>query len=541
VKRIFWPVLAAVAALWPAAVRAQQGVGGIHGSFQTDVQQYTEDSLIGAPDVPESVLANSFLNLTYSSQKFSAGVRYESFLNALQGFDKRYTGNHFLFRYASYTQDDLEVTAGNFYEQFGYGLVFRSYQEWGLGYDNAMDGIRLRYKPYRGVYLKGFIARQRSFVDYGPGIVRGADAEVNLNELCDSLAVAKTRLTVGGSFLSKYQADDDPLLKLPVNVAAYAGRFTLTRGGFSLGGEYAYKMNDPSTVNGLIYKEGQALYLNATYTKKGYGVTVSAKRLDNMDFRSDRTAIVNNLNLNFLPAISKSQTYRLATLYPYATQPNGEMGFQADVFYRFKPGSGPGGKYGTQLALNYSRVQSLDTTRLDNGLGYESPFFTPGDRVYFQDINAELSKKINADLKIILTYINQVYNIDVVQGLVGEGTVYNNIGVAEIQYRISKKHSLRGELQALFTKQDKQDWAMALLEYTVSPHWFVAVFDEYNYGNDDTDRRIHYYSASMGYTKNVTRIAVGYGKQREGLLCVGGVCRQVPASNGFSLSVTSSF
>ena len=31
------------------------------------------------------------------------------------------------------------------------------------------------------------------------------------------------------------------------------------------------------------------------------------------------------------------------------------------------------------------------------------------------------------------------------------------------------------------------------------------------------------------------------GKQREGLLCIGGVCRQVPASNGMTFSLTTSF
>jgi hypothetical protein len=34
---------------------------------------------------------------------------------------------------------------------------------------------------------------------------------------------------------------------------------------------------------------------------------------------------------------------------------------------------------------------------------------------------------------------------------------------------------------------------------------------------------------------------LAYGRQREGLLCVGGVCRQVPAASGFMLTITSSF
>jgi len=49
------------------------------------------------------------------------------------------------------------VTVGNYYEQFGSGMIFRSYEERGLGYDNAMDGVRIKYVPYKGVYLKGVL------------------------------------------------------------------------------------------------------------------------------------------------------------------------------------------------------------------------------------------------------------------------------------------------------------------------------------------------------------------------------------------------
>jgi hypothetical protein len=421
---------------------SQQGISGIHGNFQTDIQFYNADSSINAPPVPEKVLANSFLNLVYSSDKFSAGIRYESYLNALQGFDQRYNGNAFLFRYASYTTDNFEVTAGNFYEQFGFGLIFRSYQEWGLGYDNAMDGIRVKFNPHSGVYLKGFIAKQRSFMEYGPGLVRGADGEFNLNEIFKSLAEKKTKITVGGSFVSKFQEDNDPIYKLPENVSAFAGRLNLSRGNFNLGGEFAYKINDPNSSNDFIYKNGESLFLTAAYTKKGLGATLTVKRNDNMDFRSDRTAIVNNLILNFLPPTTKSQTYLLANIYPYATQPNGEIGGQAELFYNFDPESFLGGKYGTNISVNFSRLNSIDTIGLDNELGYESDFFKIGDDLYFQEFNLEISKKFSKEFKLILTYINQVYNIDVVQGLIGHGTVYDNIGIAEINYKFNAKHSM---------------------------------------------------------------------------------------------------
>jgi hypothetical protein len=59
-----------------------------------------------------------------------------------------------------------------------------------------------------------------------------------------------------------------------------------------------------------------------------------------MNFRSDRTAQNNDLLINYLPALTRQHTYNLAaTIYPYATQPNGEMAYQGDITYTLKKDS----------------------------------------------------------------------------------------------------------------------------------------------------------------------------------------------------------
>ena len=127
------------------------------------------------------------------------------------------------------------------------------------------------------------------------------------------------------------------------------------------------------------------------------------------------------------------------------------------------------------------------------------------------------------------------------EGYIVFDIVHANIGVIYVTYKFNSKHSLRTELQYLYTKQERKNWAMVLMEYSISPNWSFTVFDEYNYGNDNKNLRLHYYNASMAYTQSATRISLGYVRQRAGLLCVGGVCRFVPASNGFNISITSRF
>lgn len=524
-------------------------LGEIHGNFQMDVQYYKADSVIGAPAVSEKVLTNGFSNIIYSFGKFSAGLRYESYLNPILGFDARNKGTGIPYRYASYNSDELDVTIGNFYEQFGNGLVLRTYEDKGLGFDNCLDGIRAKYIIHKGIILKGLIGKQRFFFEKGPGIVRGLDGEISFNDLINYLEQSKTRITIGGSFVSKFQHDEDPVYKLPENVAAWAGRLNITNGKFGFAGEYAYKINDPSTTNNFIYKPGEVLLLTTSYAEKGFGITISAKRIDNFGFRSDRTITGNSLTINYLPALSKQHTYALSAMYPYASQANGEMAFQGDAIYNFKKGSKIGGKYGTTIALNYSRVNAIDRTKVNdtteimqNGtLGYKSKFFTIGKEQYFQDFNVEISRKFSQKLKLIISYVNLSYNKDIAQGLKEYGTVYANIGIIDITYRFLPKHALRMELQGLYTRQDYKNWAMGLLEYTIAPRWFFTVYDQYNYGNPHKEKQIHYYAASIGYTKKANRFQLSYGRQREGIVCVGGVCRNVPASNGITFSVTSSF
>lgn len=141
----------------------KSSLGEIHGNFQVDAQYYRIDSAIGAPNVPEKIRAQGFGNINYTRGHFPAGFRYETYQKALQGFDPRYNGNGIPYRYVNYLNDNLEITIGNYYEQFGSGMIFRAYEERGLGYDNVMDGMRVRLLPYKGVTLKGVFGTQRFF------------------------------------------------------------------------------------------------------------------------------------------------------------------------------------------------------------------------------------------------------------------------------------------------------------------------------------------------------------------------------------------
>ncbi|MEO0403693.1 MAG: DUF6029 family protein, partial [Bacteroidota bacterium] len=335
-------------------------LGQIHGNVQILWQTYQEDSLIGAVVPAEKTGMNAFANLIYTKGKFSAGLRYESYLPAVLGFPGRFKGSGIGYRFANYTHEKIEVTIGNFYEQFGSGLILRAYEERNLGLDNALDGFRVKFRPFDGVVLTGLYGKQRLDFDdgliNGPGTVRAADLDVSLNDLfSEQLAEAKTKVTLGGSFVTRFQPGgtiekDTLILRVPDNVGAYAARINILRGKWNFYGEYVRKINDPNADNDFTYRNGEGILTQLSYSQKGFGVNLQAKTVDNMSFRSDRDLLLFDLPINFIPAITNQHTYNLAaTLYPYATVINGESSFSAEVFYKFKKNTPLGGKYGTNI------------------------------------------------------------------------------------------------------------------------------------------------------------------------------------------------
>lgn len=525
----------------------------VHGSFQVDGQFYFPDEGMGITDslIDGKIIGlNGFGNINFSIGKFSAGFRYEAMLSPIAGFDPDLYGSGFPYLWATYSDDRFSITVGSFYEQFGNGLVLRSYEEWALGYDNSINGIRVIYEPVKGLIFKGLYGTQRYFSLSREGLVRGLDTELNFNDIFSSMSDSKFRVVLGGSMVSKYQPEDvGSFYYQPENVGSFAGRANIGFGKFNLSTEYAYKINDPSAINNYIYKEGQAFIASLSYSTKGLGIYAQFKRIDNFSFKSNRDVTSNALDISYLPPINESHTYALTSMYPYATQPNGEIGFQFQINYKVPKKSKLGGKYGMGIAINYSQINDIvreqvnDTTPINQKgtLGYKSDFFKFSDHIFYRDLNIEITKKFNRKWKGIFQYMYQSYDVATIEGHPGEPLINSHIALADITHKFTTKKSLRGEFQGLWTKEDMGNWAAILLEYTISPHWFFSVTDQWNYGNPVDSQQLHYFSGSFGYTRKTTRMQFTYGRTREGIVCVGGVCRQVPASSGLSFSITTNF
>ena len=550
----------------------------VNGSFQSDAQYYMLDNGIDITDLNGKKFGiNGFGKVNYTNGNFSAGIRFEAFLPEMNGFRSELNGVGLANYYATYDNGFIGITVGDVYDQFGSGLVFRTYEEWSLGMDNSLRGGRVVLRPTQGITLKAVYGRQRYYwapylerdfaVDDYRGIVRGVDGDWDLNQSIPALNDAKFRMSIGGSFVSKKQYDQSLFYYIPENVGAAAGRINLGYGNWAFSSEYAYKINDPSAINNFIYKEGQALMASLSYSQKGFGAVLQVKRVDNMSFKSMYTGKQNDLDINFIPPINYTHTHSLPSMYTYSTQPNGEMAAQLQVNYTIPKGTALGGKYGTKLTFNMSQVNDIvrDSIMVDGQmvlnkrgtLGYTSNFFAVSDHRFFRDINFEIDKKISKDWHVTAQYINLYYDIETIEGHAGAPPVQSNIAFLDVTYKINKKQSIRFELQGLWEKEVKKgyeyeesekkdyqkrgDWAFGLVEYTINPHWSFSVADKWNYGNPVPEFRDHYFTGTVSYIHDATRVMLSAGRQSEGVVCVGGVCRTVPASSGVTLTVSTSF
>jgi hypothetical protein len=276
-----------------------------------------------------------------------------------------------------------------------------------------------------------------------------------------------------------------------------------------------------------------------------------------MEFRSER-AQEKQYIINYIPTLTKQHAYTLLALYPSATQTEGEFGTQIDIFYKIKKGSALGGKYGTKITINLSNIRSLEKgvkynaenneveelrSSFKNDYNDFTPeFFSKDGELYYKDINLEVYKKINKKIRVTGILAQQSYNKDVLEGKTPGtyGIVESTIAIADISYKITKGHTVRIELQELLSDGGEGSWSMGLAEYTISPHWFFTVQDMYNWGNYEVSKQLHYVNINFGFLKGANRIEIGYGKKRAGIFCVGGICKEVPSSNGFSLAISSS-
>ena len=521
-----------------AAVDSEDSKGYVTGGFETTSNYYNEDLKTKATVPDGNFGSNNYLKLDYYNSRFSAGVQMEAYAPVLVGFPSDLKGANLTNYYVNWRDDSFSVTAGTFYEQFGSGLLFRSWEDRALGLNNAVMGARVTYSYGDILNVKALWGMPRFGMKFSETQVRGGDVSFALS---NAIGLNKAYIAVEGSVLDRYEALDVDRLTdgCKPNTIGWSGRLNVESNGFFFKGEYVdagqkYFYNTSYAGKGQMYyrKNGNAQLVETGYNGRGLGVNVSLRRLEWMDSKvvTDASSAVNMIN--YVPAMCTQYTYMLTTLHPYGARTgeissvytnSGEMGGQIDVFYNFRRGTAIGGKRGMKVHANFSTYYAIA----------KEGTFNPGNML-FKDLSVDVEKQWTKQFKSTLLWSMQEYNPSYGAN---KTTWLSNIFVADLLYKFTPTASARMELQYLVTYEDQKDWMAALLEFSFAPHWCVYASDMWNHGSTG----MHYYNGGVSYSKSRTKVTLGYGRYKAGYICSGGVCRQIPAYTGANLAVLMSF
>ncbi len=524
-------------------------LGTLSGNFQSNAQFYDRDDRIGANTTQylrEKASVDAWLFLNYQVRGFEFQLRYDHFLNSpLLNPAIAYSNQGIGFWSIKKSLDKLDITAGYFYDQFGSGQIFRAYVDNLIGLDYAMQGVRLQYNFSDNFFVKAFSGQQKGFLNLStnedtrfkmsPQVMQGINSEYfwllnsdwsfnfgaaavkrNLDQATMNQLVGQINaLPLSERFTPKY------------NTYAYSAYSTINYKNFSLYLEYSGKtaeaLRDPLDVR-LFSAPGNVYTSSLSYSRKGLGINLQYKKIDRFQFRTSPYAVLLNGTVNYLPSITRQNTYRLLARYNPAVQEMGETAIAGELIYS------PTKKM--TFNVNYSNVVSSRNEHL----------FTE----YYIDMNY----KINDKFKLILGLQSIFYNQRIYETSPSAPDVTTITPFAELTYKIDKRKSLRFEAQYLESKQDQGSFLNALVEYNVSPHWSLSVGDMVNIapvrtpGTPQatiTNEQIHYYNVYGSYTMKNNKFGLGYIKQVQGVNCTGGICRIEPAFSGVRFSLTTTF
>ena len=512
------------------SLSAQQvlGNGQISGSFESSSIYYTPDKKIERPE--DHFGSNNYIKVDYANGRFSAGIQMNAFLPTLVGYEELAEGYKFYLasKYIQWRDDNYEILVGDIFDQYGNGLIFRSFEDRQLGLNNSLEGVRAGYNFGNYVSIKGMYGRPRLYTEYSKSWVRGADLSVSLANIMKAEAIT---FNIEGSYVNRYQnlsQAPEYLTEyleeygIKSNLNMYSARVNFGWNGLSVRGEYVGKGADVTSLDNPKAKKGWAALGEIGYNYKTFSVIGTFRALNQMRTAIDMFTKGTGNTINYLPALTRQYTYMLANLNPYQVAINGELGGQVDVCYSLRSKS-ERYKY-WNFHANFSTFYTL-----------EKDFQLGKHRLLWRDINVDVERQWNKKWKSLILYSYQ-------DNLEHQAHIF----VGDVTHKFNRKTSLRFEVQYLLSGDDKSewdgmhsegDWVAGLVEFSLAPHWSFYVQDMYNIGQSKT----HYYNGGFSYTHSRTRIQLSYGRNRAGYICSGGVCRYSPAYTGVNLVLTSSF
>ena len=555
-----------------ASAQIKAGEGQVSIAFESNNIYYDKDEkltslgLMKRPELPFG--SHDYLKVDYNIGRFSAGVQIDAFLPAMDGYDistyrQRLNKNGeqtlltgFFTKYVQWEDANWGVRLGDIYDQFGSGLIFRAYEDRALGFNNSLAGARAYYNFNNYANVKVIAGLPRLYDVRSSTWVYGADLSLSISDMANW---QDGMVSIEGSYVGRHLKNSVmPMITgAEQNLNMVSGRLNFEAYGVTFRGEYVKKLNNDMFSPVMPVSKGSVINIDLGYSYKRFSASATFRRQEGMTTNAELREIgIGGGNvINYVPLLTRQHTYSLANLNPYrgcSVHTGGEIGGQLDIYYSLRNKKARG-KY-WNFHANFSMFNTLDHKYYE----FDGTAVDRKGRNAWIDANFDVERQWNKSIKTTFLYSFQRWDEEINHFDAPEAHYCtSHIMVADITYKINKKHSLRFEAQYLASDDYEGDWVAATIEYNLAPKFSFYVSDMWNcepmqdgaYGNyymnidtfEFSHELLHYYQIGASFTHNSLRAQLSYGRNRAGFVCSGGVCRFQPAYTGVNLAITLSF
>ncbi len=329
---------------------------------QVRVNYFDQLSEVQVGNLPRTQPADQFSYYQLSETSFS--WRNWRVKLALETFQKDVSGQRYTqlqHRSLEYRQGGLTLTAGNFYEMFGRGLLLRGFEIPGAILESTqyrtrysfyrdLDGLRLRYNSTWGdLHLIWGRPLDNQFPPTFDRSVRRPEVLLG-GDLWIPVAFA----SLGGSWLQSTHNGDTRQyagLHLDANLPANSRLYL----------EFVRQTDDSGAFFSLSDAYTHGLYAGFSWSVGPFGLSAEVKDYNNLI-----------LGFNDPPPLIREHTFQLANRSTHVLVPSHESGWQVEMFWSFRP----------WLSA------TVNVTQARNRLGKREPLF----KEYYNEVDWTLSQ-----------------------------------------------------------------------------------------------------------------------------------------------------
>ncbi|MFO7809983.1 MAG: DUF6029 family protein [Candidatus Delongbacteria bacterium] len=504
------------------------GVGREWGGDNKDIEidkQYFEDRL----------------DLDIFKGDFSAGLRFEAADPGRRNESlKGVTSLSF-----SYSNNGMNVYAGDVLSYFGRGVVLGLKESKADFFDSRVRGGSVEYfSEYLSLKALGGKSYFEYINDYDPleQTIDQFDNKVLAGELklplSTYMALEDYYINIGGSYLylegEEAPAEQFLYKEMFIEETGIAGfSFEAEAYGLELFSEYAFKTTKRDPV-----QNGWAHYMLLNYTARGFGIGFEFK--DYYKYGANPNEMASGFTpYQNAPELTIIHASHLLNTHPHVVNPNDEIGYKISAAYQLNNRT----DLKAEAAFaSYHKGNSILPEFSDDHLPYKDIWISSDytgksygimlGAGYFLD--SPLTKDLNKDI------------IPGGENIAEVSSDQRNTFMAEYYVKAGKdsKISLCGEFQTVANSfsDEKYNDIYGSVEYSYSPIGYInisLISTTEQVPQDSPDRWL---GIETGFDiMDDHKLNMFYGRERAGIKCAGGTCRQVPEFDGFKMSLISYF